>query len=451
MIRLIIFFILFSILILNCEDQIIVDDRLCGVTDDNNTFESNTERFFKTYGDKNNNSGNYVIELDDGGYIIGGSTYNYDQGNNYYWIMKTNAYGDSLWEKTADDFGAFNSSMEPISDGGYLVYGTTEDSNDDWDIIVSKIGPEGNNEWIKTFGRNSDSEGAYIARETRDGGYIVGGYADDYEQINTYPYSALYVDVYIIKLSSNGNTEWKKKIRDNDFGYVYDIIEDHDGNFMIAGYTRFAKGTWLQNDGYLLKLDHDGNKLWSRWYASEELSDDLDTDDKFTAFNKTFDGGYILVGETNRLGWMLKTDLDGNPEWEYFHNGGGGDNNLSFNSVEQCFDGGYVVTCSRYNTRYGLYDDKWNDSDGLLIKVNGQGSLQWERTFGVYATDTTAFNPGWGIGQDHIRSVKETKDYGFIITGSTNSFDVEPFSLGYAFDVWLIKTDSEGITISFND
>ena len=101
-----------------------------------------------------------------------------------------------------------------------------------------------------------------------------------------------------------------KKIRDNDFGYVYDIIEDQDGNFMVAGYTRFPKGSWLQNDGYLLKLDPDGNKIWSRWYASEELSDDLDVDDKFKALKKSLDGGYILVGETNRLGWMLKTDLD---------------------------------------------------------------------------------------------------------------------------------------------
>ena len=181
------------------------------------------------------------------------------------------------------------------------------------------------------------------------------------------------------------------------------------------------------------------------------MSDDLDVDDKFKAFNKTLDGGYILVGETNRLGWMLKTDLDGNPEWEYCHNGGGGNNDLSFTSVEQSSDGGYVVTCSRYNMRYGLYDDTWSDSDGLLIKVDGQGNLLWERTFGFYATDTTAFNSGWGIGQDHIRSVTETKDYGFIITGSTNSFDIEPFSLGYAFDVWLIKTDSEGNTVSYGD
>ena len=451
MIRYIIFFIALSLLIFNCEDQTNIEDGLCELTDNNNTFESNTERFLRTYGDRNNNSGTYVLELEEGGYIVGGNTYNHEQGNSYYWIMKTDAYGDSVWTKTTDDFGAFNSSMAPTSDGGYLIYGSTEDTNDDWDIIISKIGPEGNNEWIKTFGRPNEKEGAYIARQAMDGGYILAGYADDYEEINTWPYSALYADVYIIKLNPNGIAEWKKKIRDHDTGYAYDIIEDQDGNFIVAGYTRYPKGYWQQNDGYLLKLDSDGNKIWSYWYAAEELADDVDVDDKFNTLRKTVDGGYIIAGNSNRYGWLLKTDSEGKPEWEYLHNGGVGNNELSFNSVEQTSDGGYVITCSRYNLRYGLYDDTWSDSDGLLIKVGGQGNLQWERTFGLYSTDTTAYNPGYGMGQDGIRSVKETNDSGFIITGSTNSFDIEPFSLGNAFDVWLIKTDSEGNTVSYND
>ena len=451
MIRYIIFFIALSLLIFNCEDQTNIEDGLCELTDNNNTFESNTERFLRTYGDRNNNSGTYVLELEEGGYIVGGNTYNHEQGNSYYWIMKTDAYGDSVWTKTTDDFGAFNSSMAPTSDGGYLIYGSTEDTNDDWDIIISKIGPEGNNEWIKTFGRPNEKEGAYIARQTMDGGYILAGYADDYEEINTWPYSALYADVYIIKLNPNGIAEWKKKIRDHDTGYAYDIIEDQDGNFIVAGYTRYPKGYWQQNDGYLLKLDSDGNKIWSYWYAAEELADDVDVDDKFNTLRKTVDGGYIIAGNSNRYGWLLKTDSEGNPEWEYLHNGGVGNNELSFNSVEQTSDGGYVITCSRYNLRYGLYDDTWSDSDGLLIKVGGQGNLQWEQTFGLYSTDTTAYNSGYGIGQDGIGSVKETNDSGFIITGSTNSFDIEPFSLGYAFDVWLIKTDSEGNTVSYGD
>jgi len=433
----------------NCEDRDTFQNFQCDPLEEKNTFESNSERFSKTYGNSDNNYGSYILELEEGGYIVGGSTYSYDEGNNYYWIMKINEYGDSLLIINTDDFGVFNSSLEPTSDGGYLIYGNTEDSNDDWDIVISKIGSDGNNNWIRTFGKNSDNEGAYIARETREGGFIIGGYADDYKVINTYPYSALYVDAYIIKMDPIGNAEWKKKIRDNDFSYIYDIVEDQDGNFIATGYTRFPKGFWLQNDGYLLKLDPNGNKIWSSSYSSEEFSDDLDADDKFTSLRKTIDGGYIIVGETNRLAWMLKTDSNGNTEWEYFHNGGGGNNTLHFNSVRESSDGGFVATCLRYNTRYGLYDDTWSDSDGLFVKVDEQGNLLWEKTFGFYSTDTTAFNSGWGIGQDRIYSFTETNDNGFILTGTTNSFDIKPFSLGYALDVWVIKTDSEGNTVPY--
>ena len=324
--------------------------------------------------------------------------------------------------------------------------------DDDWDIIVSKIDSEGNNEWIKTFGRNNDSEGAYAALETSDGGYIITGYADDYEQINSYPYSALYTDILIIKLDANGNKLWQKKIRDHETGYAYDIVEDIEGNLIIAGYVRYVIGVWRQNDGYLLKLDSEGNKIWSRWYASEGMSNDgIDVDEKFYALEQTFDGGYIIAGSTNRLGWLLKTNFIGEPEWEYLHNGGGGNNHLTLNSVQPTSDGGVITTGALYNLRYGLYDDTWNDKDGLLIKVNGLGGLQWVKTFGFYSTDTSAFNSGYGIGQDFIHSVKETSDLGFILTGNTNSFDNEPFSLGYAFDVWVIKTNSMGSTVLFNE
>ena len=443
---------MFIIFLLNCEDKSLHKDVACESPNNPSQIEASPEMFLRTYGDRNNNSGEFVFQSNDNTYIVGGSTYDHELDSQTFWIMKIDEMGDSLWVKTTSDFGVFNTSMEPTSDGGYLIFGNTEDSNDDWDIIVSKIDSEGNNEWIKTFGRNNDSEGAYAALETSDGGYIITGYADDYEQINSYPYSALYTDILIIKLDANGNKLWQKKIRDHETGYAYDIVEDIEGNLIIAGYVRYVIGVWRQNDGYLLKLDSEGNKIWSRWYASEGMSNDgIDVDEKFYALEQTFDGGYIIAGSTNRLGWLLKTNFIGEPEWEYLHNGGGGNNHLTLNSVQPTSDGGVITTGALYNLRYGLYDDTWNDKDGLLIKVNGLGGLQWVKTFGFYSTDTSAFNSGYGIGQDFIHSVKETSDLGFILTGNTNSFDNEPFSLGYAFDVWVIKTNSMGSTVLFNE
>ena len=80
-------------------------------------------------------------------------------------------------------------------------------------------------------------------------------------------------------------------------------------------------------------------------------------------------------------------------------------------------DDGYIVaglTTSFGNGNYDVY----------LIKTDGSGNIQWSQTLGLY--------------NDVGRSVQQTTDGGYIITGYT-----EPFG-GENNDVCLIKTDESG-------
>ena len=135
-------------------------------------------------------------------------------------------------------------------------------------------------------------------------------------------------------------------------------------------------------------------------------------DDGGFSVEQTTDGGYIITGYTWSYGngeediWLIKTDGQGNEEWNQTFGGSEDDGGLY---VEQTMDGGYIIT--------GYLSNDENNYDVRLIKTDGQGNEEWRKTFGD------------GRGN----SVQQTVDGGFIVTGRD----------GYG-DVLLFKTNELG-------
>ncbi len=101
-----------------------------------------------------------------------------------------------------------------------------------------------------------------------------------------------------------------------------------------------------------------------------------------------------------------------------WHRTFGGPEVDSGSSIQQTRDGGYVVAGDTWSFAAGV-------TDMYLVKTDENGSQSWARTFG-------------GSSFENCRSVRQTRDGGYIMTGETGS-------LGEGeLDVYLVKTDSLG-------
>lgn len=171
-----------------------------------------------------------------------------------------------------------------------------------------------------------------------------------------------------------------------------------------------------KRDIWVVKVNASGGEEWNRTYGGS-------AHDWANAAIRTDDGGLFVSGTTESYGaggsdfWLLKVDANGTEEWNRTY--GGSDEDFG-PEIAESPDGGYAVLGTTES--YGA-----GRSDVWLVKVGTNGTEAWNRTYG-------------GDFDEGAFSLARTENGGFALAGYTSSF-----SRGFDLDAWLVKVAENGI------
>ncbi|MBT7072511.1 MAG: hypothetical protein HN975_16655 [Anaerolineae bacterium] len=259
----------------------------------------------RTIGGPRDERGSYSVRpTRDGGFLLTGTTISFGFGKTDLFIVKLDGNGDLVWSKVIGGHGSESGMTTLATNDGYLVVGDTDSFGaGKKDLLVVKLGPDGQLDWAKAFGGVENDNGSGVAQV--EGGYIIGG--------TTWSFGAGEADAGLIKIDPHGNVVWAKTIGGSGAeGINWDGVRvTSDGGYAFGDKTSSfgAKG-----EGALfgVKLNSDGDLVWSTMIDGPQ-------DDVGWTMNETengfITGGKLTIPQHGGDVFFVKFDKEGKYLW----------------------------------------------------------------------------------------------------------------------------------------
>ncbi|NML65443.1 hypothetical protein HHL22_09525 [Hymenobacter sp. RP-2-7] len=343
--------------------------------------------------------------------------------------------------------------LRPAVGGGYLLGGSndlieggdrSQPSRGDEDYWVIKVDATGHKQWDQTLG-GTGVDCLQDLQPTADGGCIVGGTSTSGKSGDKTQVSQGLIDYWIVKLDAQGTTQWEHSFGGTGNDILWSLQATADGGYLLAGTSNSPvsgdKTGYIDNAGdyWIVKLDSQGHKQWDRTIGAQGY-------EWLRIARQTPDGGYLLGGESSsgvsgdktqpgqgQLDyWLVKLDGQGRKQWDRTY-GGRSDEFLA--AIQPTPDGGYLLGGTSESDMSGDKSEPYlgNSGDYWLIKVDAQGRKQWDRTIG-------------GTSYDQLTDVLLTPDGHYLLGGfswSGISGNHSEANRGHE-DAWVVQVDAQG-------
>ena len=395
----------------------------------------------------------------EGNVYVGGGTSGSLTGPNLgsgdAWLAKLDSNGNQLWSEQFGTAGV-ETALALANDGSniYIVGDTSGDlantNQGGRDIYLTKFDSDGNQQWIQQFGSASFDQSFRVTTDSRGDIYMIGYSLGDLGGTNNNTGQNFFktteakqsttvqtTDSFVAKFDSDGNQQWIQKLGNVELDDSYGIATDKDGNVFVGGVTtgNFEGENAGMYDGWLVKLDNDGQLEWVEQFGSPdyEFLWDLDTDSEGNVYATGWTLG-DLGGENagSYDAWVTKYDSDGNQLWiEQFGTEGDdgigsfyGSGGIEVDSNDNIFLTGY--------TESDLGGPNAGSYDAWAAKYDSNGNQLWLQQFG-----TPDYDVGNNVIADNTGSI--------YVTGLTEG-SLGDLNAG-SVDGWVAKLDAESGTL----
>ena len=273
----------------------------------------------KNYGGSRDDRGQSVVEVSGIGYALLGYSMSNDgdasrnEGFHDNWVILIDSIGNIIWEKsygfsghdhayniikTKDGNLFFNGFLDVTASRGL---GSTEKVEKSikhgvGEFWCHKIDLDGNILWRKYFG-GTNNDRSYDSIETADGDFIIVGSSESTDNDISSPKGSY--DIWVIKLTSNGDFLWERSYGGSKYETANSIIQSSDKKIHILGSTlsddkdiSFQMGS---SDVYLLTIDSDGNLLSGQTFGGSnfDMGKKIEIDNKdnlwLTGYSRSLD------------------------------------------------------------------------------------------------------------------------------------------------------------------